>query len=115
MNLNTHISRRRLFHLFQNEQTIVNFHVSAIVMIKGEFILLSIYLRNPNRLISRDQPTEQAHNRAWNPFDRGIDVQIGRLRRKLKEKDAGTPEFIKTVRGGGHMLAADVTEEAIER
>ena len=65
--------------------------------------------------MSRDQLTEQAHNRAWRPFDRGIDVQIGRLRRKLKEKDAETPEFIKTVRGGGHMPAADVTEEAIER
>ena len=84
-------------------------------MTKGKFILLSVCLRNPNRLMSRDQLTEQAHNRAWRPFDRGIDVQIGRLRRKLKEKDAETPEFIKTVRGGGHMPAADVTEEAIER
>jgi DNA-binding response OmpR family regulator len=91
VNLNTHISRRRLFPLFQGEQTIVDFHVSAIVLIKGEFILLSVCLRNPNRLMSRDQLTEQAHNRAWRPFDRGIDVQIGRLRRKLKEKDAETP------------------------
>ena len=86
-----------------------------MALIKGEFILLSVCLRNPNRLMSRDQLTEQAHNRAWRPFDRGIDVHIGRLRRRLKEKDAETPKFIKTVRGGGHMLAADVTEEAIER
>ncbi len=91
----------------------------SVALTKGEFTLLVVFLRNPNRLLSRDQLTEQAHDRAWSPFDRGIDVQIGRLRRKLKE-NAETPqriktELIKTVRGGGYMLAADVTEETIKR
>ncbi|MBL6935736.1 MAG: response regulator [Alphaproteobacteria bacterium] len=86
-----------------------------VALTKGEFTLLTVFLRNPNRLLNRDQLTEQVHNRAWSPFDRGIDVQIGRLRRKLKEENAETPELIKTVRGGGYMLATDVTEETIRR
>lgn len=50
-----------------------------------------------------------SRGRVAGPFDRTIDVQVGRLRRKL-EADPKAPDLIKTVRGGGYVLACDVHE-----
>lgn len=73
----------------------------------GEFDLLLAFLRHPHQVLSRDQLLDLARGRVSGPFDRTIDVQVGRLRRKM-ESDPKTPELFKTVRGGGYVLTVDV-------
>ncbi|MEO7338009.1 MAG: response regulator transcription factor [Caldimonas sp.] len=74
----------------------------------GEFDLLCVFARHPGRVLSRDFLLEQTRGREAAPFDRTIDVQIGRLRKKL-EVDAEDPQIIKSVRGAGYILVAPVT------
>ncbi len=71
-----------------------------------EFDLLKAFAEHPNRVLSRDQLLEMAHNRDWEPFDRSIDIRIARLRRKV-EQDPAKPQIIKTVRGAGYLYARD--------
>ncbi len=71
-----------------------------------EFDLLKAFAEHPNRVLSRDQLLDMAHNRDWEPFDRSIDIRIARLRRKL-EQDPAKPQIIKTVRGAGYLYARD--------
>ncbi len=78
-----------------------------VELTSGEFDLLHALLINPQRVLNRDQLLDLARGRVSGPFDRTIDVQVGRLRRKL-EIDPKKPELIKTVRGGGYMLASEV-------
>jgi two-component system OmpR family response regulator len=75
---------------------------------QAEYRLLQILLTHPNRALTRDQLLDLTQGREAHPFDRSIDVLIGRLRRHLDD-DAREPELIKTVRGRGYMLAAPVT------
>jgi two-component system OmpR family response regulator len=72
-----------------------------VSLTKGEFDLLVLFVTNPNRVLSRDQLLDGEAN----PFDRTIDVRVGRLRRKLND-DPRKPRMIKTVRGGGYMFTA---------
>lgn len=74
----------------------------------GEFNLLQALVERPRRVLSREQLLDLARGRAAVAFDRSIDTQVSRLRRKI-EPDAKAPEIIKTVWGGGYMLAADVS------
>jgi two-component system phosphate regulon response regulator OmpR len=69
-----------------------------------EFDLLKAFAERPNRVLSRDQLLELAHNRGWEPFDRSIDIRIARIRRKV-EHDPGKPQVIKTVRGAGYIFS----------
>ena len=73
----------------------------------GEFELLNTFVTHPNRLLSRDQLSELLHNRTTDPFDRTIDMQVARLRRKLAD-DPQNPGIIKTVRGAGYIFTAPV-------
>src|SRR5579885_3351332 len=75
----------------------------------GEFDLLAAFVTNANQVLSRDRLLDLARNREAGPFDRTIDVQVGRLRRKI-EDDPQRPTLIKTVRGGGYMFAAVVED-----
>jgi two-component system phosphate regulon response regulator OmpR len=68
-----------------------------------EFDLLKAFSEHPNRVLTRDQLLDLAHNRGWEPFDRSIDIRITRLRRKI-ELDPAKPETIKTIRGAGYMF-----------
>jgi DNA-binding response OmpR family regulator len=68
-----------------------------------EFDLLKAFAERPNRVLSRDQLLDLAHNREWDPFDRSIDIRIARIRRKV-EVDPAKPEAIKTMRGAGYMF-----------
>jgi len=72
----------------------------------GEYDLLLAFVDRPQRVLSRDQLLDLARNRATTPFDRSIDVQVSRLRRKIENED-GDP-LIKTVRGVGYMFTAAV-------
>lgn len=73
----------------------------------GEFDLLSTLAQNPGRVLSRDFLLEQTRGREAGPFDRTIDVQIGRLRKKI-ETNPEEPQIIKSVRGAGYILVAPV-------
>lgn len=78
-----------------------------VELTSGEFDLLHAFLLNPQRILNRDHLLDLARGRVSGPLDRTIDVQVGRLRRKL-EIDPKRPELIKTVRGGGYMFAAEL-------
>ena len=69
-----------------------------------EFDLLKAFAERPNRVLSRDQLLELAHNRSWEPFDRSIDIRIARIRRKV-ERDPAKPQIIKTVHGAGYIYS----------
>jgi two-component system, OmpR family, response regulator len=73
----------------------------------GEFDLLAAFVNNPNQVLTRDRLLDLARNREAGPFDRTIDVQVGRLRRKL-EDDPQRPTMIKTVRGTGYIFTPTV-------
>ena len=77
----------------------------AVDLSAGEYDLLLTFLEAPQRVLSRDYLLDAARNRVTDGFDRTIDVQVSRLRRKIE----GTEEFIKTIRGAGYMFTADVT------
>lgn len=72
-----------------------------------EFALLRALLEHPNVVLSRDRLLDLARGSATYVADRAIDVHIARLRRKI-ERDAGEPDFIKTVRGEGYVFAGKV-------
>jgi two-component system OmpR family response regulator len=73
----------------------------------GEFGLLAALAGHPGRVLSRDQLLDLARGRDALPFDRSIDVQVSRLRRKI-EANPREPVLIKTVRGGGYLFASEV-------
>ena len=79
----------------------------VVALSGGEYRLLTAFLEHPNRVLSRDQLLDLTRGRAATPFDRSIDVQVGRLRRRLG--DTGQePALIRTVRGEGYILTATV-------
>lgn len=79
-----------------------------VALTAGEYELLRLFVDNPNRVLSRDDLMERIHGREAGPFDRAIDVRIGRLRRKI-ESDPSEPEIIKSVRGAGYVFATRVS------
>lgn len=79
-----------------------------VALTSGEFDLLLVLARHAGRVLSRDFLLEHTRGRGSGPFDRTIDVQIGRLRRKI-EADPDNPQIIKSVRGAGYILVPRVT------
>jgi len=77
----------------------------------GEFRLLQVFLEHPKRVLTRDQLLELTQGKEALPFDRSIDVLVGRLRRHLGE-NAREPLIIQTARGAGYILAAKVEKGA---
>ena len=73
----------------------------------GEFDLLAAFAEHPGRVLNRDQLLDLTRGRSAQPFDRSIDVQLSRLRRKI-EADPKEPRLIKTVRGGGYVFSCKV-------
>jgi len=78
-----------------------------VALTGGEYDLLVALVERPNRVLTRDMLLDLLRGRQAGPFDRAIDVAISRLRRKL-EDDGRNAQLIKTVRGGGYVLAASV-------
>lgn len=77
----------------------------------GEFDLLVAFVEHANRVLSREALMQFAKTRTSDdPFDRTIDVQISRLRRKL-EADASGGQLIKTIRGAGYLFASKVDHQ----
>lgn len=80
---------------------------TAVPLTTGEYALLLAFVQAPHKVLSRDELLNATHGRDAGPYDKTIDVQVGRLRRKI-ERDAAQPELIKAVRGAGYLLTADV-------
>ncbi|WP_298233324.1 response regulator transcription factor [uncultured Azohydromonas sp.] len=78
-----------------------------VALTTGEYELLLVFLQHPGRVLARDFLLQATHRREAAPFDRTIDVQVGRLRRKL-EAEAEEPRLIKSVRGAGYILVPPV-------
>jgi two-component system OmpR family response regulator len=79
----------------------------VIPLSTGEFRLLRAFVEHPQRVLSREQLLDYAFENDADVFDRAVDVQVSRLRRKLERP--GGPEIIRTVRGEGYLFAVKPT------
>ena len=82
----------------------------VIDLTAGEFDLLLAFAEHSQQVLTRDQLLDLTQGRSEAPFDRSIDMQVSRLRRKI-EADPREPELIKTVRGGGYVFTAAVSHD----
>ena len=73
-----------------------------IALSRLEFALLKTFAEHPRRVLSRDQLLDLAHDGEDEPYDRSIDIRIGRIRKKV-ERDPANPQAIRTVRGAGYI------------
>jgi two-component system OmpR family response regulator len=80
---------------------------ALVELTSGEFDLLLVFVERPQRTLTRDQLLDLTRGRDATPFDRSIDIQVSRLRRKI-ELDAKTPKTIKTVRSSGYLFTPTV-------
>ena len=90
------------------ERVLVDREGLSVPLSTGEFNLLLALVTRPRQVLSRDQLLDLTRGREAAAFDRSIDNQVSRLRRKI-EADPKEPSLIKTVWGGGYALTADVT------
>nr|WP_294560704.1 helix-turn-helix domain-containing protein [uncultured Rhodopila sp.] len=79
----------------------------------AEFNVLNVFCQHAGRVLTREQLLDLAHGRSAVPFDRSVDIQISRLRRKI-EPDPKDPTLILTVRNGGYMFTPAVTSSGDE-
>ena len=93
-----------------SRRTLDSAQSGEVALTTGEFELLRVLALNANHVLTRDQLMDMSKGRDWTPFDRAIDTQIVRLRRKI-EIDPSVPTLIKTVRGRGYVFSATVTQE----
>jgi DNA-binding response OmpR family regulator len=75
----------------------------TVHLTQAEYRILMLLVRNPRRVVSRDELMDVTAGRDWEPFDRSIDVHISNLRRKI-DTDPKQPSLIRTVRGAGYMF-----------
>jgi two-component system OmpR family response regulator len=94
--------------LKSGERTLVDRDGVSVPLSTGEYNLLLALVQRPRQVLTRDQLLDLTQGREAAAFDRAIDNQISRLRKKI-ELDPRNPEIIKTVWGGGYTLAAEVT------
>ena len=96
------------FELRMGTRKLITAHGEQLDLTGGEFSLLAAFLKSPQQILSRDQLLE-ASRLYDDVYDRSIDVQILRLRRKI-EDDPSQPRLIKTERGAGYYLDCKVEE-----
>lgn len=89
------------------ERELVGSDGVGVPLSSGEYTLLLALVERPKLVLTRDQLLDLTQGREASVFDRSIDNQISRLRRKI-EADPKAPKYIKTVWGGGYTFAADV-------
>ncbi|MEG3165931.1 response regulator [Sphingomonas sp. PB2P19] len=94
--------------LKSGERALIDREGVSVPLSTGEYNLLLALVTRPRQVLTRDQLLDLTQGREAAAFDRAIDNQVSRLRRKI-EADAKNPELIKTVWGGGYTLAAEVT------
>jgi len=86
---------------------------AVVAISSAEFRLLMAFLEHPRQVLDRDRLLDMVQGREAHLFDRAVDNQVSRLRRKI-EIDSRNPQLIQTVWGGGYMLAADVARAPLE-
>ena len=86
-------------------RSLLDCHGSEVPLTRSEFSLLVAFVRNPGRVLSRDQLLDAAAGRRSEPYDRSVDVLVGRLRKKI-EPDPKAPRFVLTVVGEGYKFTA---------
>ncbi len=91
------------WRLFPNRRELRNPGGALVTLTGGEFDLLLALVTHPQQVLSRELLLELTRGRGGDGYDRSIDVQLSRLRRKL-----GKPDPVRTVRGGGYLFAPDV-------
>ncbi|CAN5295438.1 response regulator [soil metagenome] len=97
--------------LYPHNRRLLDANNVEVSLSVGEYVLLDSLLKHANRILNRDQLLSYIHTyHDQEVFDRSIDVQICRLRKRI-ESNPKQPILIKTVRGGGYMLAAQVEYE----
>jgi len=92
--------------LDRNKRCLITPDGISVPLSGGEYALLIAFVEHPHRVLSRDQLLDLTKGESVEFVDRAIDVQVGRLRKKI-EKDPKNPEIIITVRGGGYQFATD--------
>ena len=88
-------------------RSVIDAEGSAVELTSAEFDLLECFLTRPGRVLSREQLMDWTRGRRSEPFDRTIDVQLSRLRKKI---DQSEPPLFKTMRNAGYILTARVEE-----
>lgn len=96
------------FELHLKEHRLANSAGEQIALTHGEFKLLAALAQRPQQPLTRDEILDLTHGREAGAYDRTVDMQITRLRRKLGD-DPKLPILIRSVRGVGYMLACTVT------
>jgi two-component system, OmpR family, response regulator len=94
--------------LKSGERALVDREGVSVPLSTGEYNLLLALVTRPRQVLTRDQLLDLTQGREAAAFDRAVDNQVSRLRRKI-ELDPKNPDIIKTVWGGGYTLAAEVT------
>jgi two-component system OmpR family response regulator len=89
------------------EQQLFDPHGALVPLSSGEFRLLEALIERAGQVLNRDQLLDLTRGRTAGPFDRAVDNQISRLRRKI-EPDPKDPTYIKTIWGGGYRFSAEV-------
>jgi two-component system phosphate regulon response regulator OmpR len=93
--------------LHVDQRRLVGADGREVPLTTGEFNLLAAFAEHPNRVLDRDMLMDLAKGRQWDAFDRSIDSQVARLRKKI-ESDPASPTLIRSVRGAGYLFAATV-------
>ncbi len=96
------------WRLDPQERLLLDAAGQPVTLSDGEFRLLRAFAEHPRRVLTRDQIMDYALGTASQAYDRAIDVQLSRLRRKLSEREGGA-ELIRTVRNEGYMFVPAVT------
>ncbi len=93
--------------------TLVHDGQGSIDLTSAEFALLACFLTHPGRILSRDQLMDWTRGRRSEAFDRTIDVQVSRLRKKIEAAEPHSPDgepWLRTIRGSGYRLCVPVEE-----
>ena len=104
-NNDKHIYRFKSFLLDANKHELTK-NGEIVALTTGEFNMLSVFLQNTNRVLSRDTLLEMSKGYERDPLDRSIDICIGRLRKKI-EPDPSNPIYLKTVWGAGYLFSVE--------
>ncbi|SIQ11513.1 two-component system, OmpR family, phosphate regulon response regulator OmpR [Rhizobium sp. RU35A] len=91
-----------------NRRRLMNPQDEEVELTTGEFDMLAVMIRNAGRVLTREMLMDQTRGRQLEAFDRAIDAQIARLRKKI-EPNPAHPVFIRSVRGVGYIFAAEAS------
>ena len=101
------VYRFERWHLDATTRTLRDHSGHEVELSGGEFALLMVFLQNTGRVLNRDQLLDLTRGRGSGPFDRSIDIQVSRLRRKIEQQNQ-PPRLLKTVRGAGYVFTPKV-------